>query len=268
MSMTKALRPLAALVGVFVATTALVVLLAMIDSRNKEIERSRQAYTAQSSAVSSLRDSLADTQEALQQTEDELSDTQIALRLKINDVSRLSAENEDLRGADYELKRRQDIQTSYDELLLQKRELVDEIEALENEVRVLKGGLATLDPLPEISGELNLACTGSMEPTISCGDSVLMLRNWRSNPLIMGYIPVGSIVVFRVPPSCPSLDAGSSVVHRVIKNVYDGTIDGQTFYTKGDANQHPDNCRLVPSDIEGYVVAIHKAANPGEGSLN
>lgn len=88
--------------------------------------------------------------------------------------------------------------------------------------------------LPEIFGYSQLVVTsGSMEPTFSAGDVIVIKEKDRYEP--------GEIVTFRDV-------AGALVTHRIV-----GTSEGQ-FITRGDANNTEDKELLPPGNIVGALV--------------
>ena len=89
------------------------------------------------------------------------------------------------------------------------------------------------DP-PEILGYSQLVVTsGSMEPTFSAGD-MIVIRQEEDYGL-------GDIVTFR-------LSGGELVTHRIV-----GSVEG-SFITKGDANNTEDDDLLDPGQIVGKLV--------------
>ena len=99
---------------------------------------------------------------------------------------------------------------------------------------------------------LRPACTGSMEPTITCLD--LMVEQPVFKP---ADIQIGSII--RVA-SC-----GRRFTHRVVALSETG---GQRYYqTKGDANPQPDNCWIPHHDVYGLIVGLERNAVPENAAL-
>ena len=102
-------------------------------------------------------------------------------------------------------------------------------------------------------------CTGSMEPTITCGMTVDVTRG-----VPAGTIEVDDIIVYHVPRGCTetvtlpgylpvthSLPFGLLVIHRVV-NVLDK--QGDIFYrAKGDANMLEDPCDIPHGAVYGVV---------------
>ena len=96
---------------------------------------------------------------------------------------------------------------------------------------------------------LTPVCTGSMSPTIKCGDHVLV---WRSffRPTD---IEVGDIIVYSPHPDAGCIVYAPLVLHRVIAK--HTLTDEATYRAKGDANVTPDGCVIRDSDVYGVVVA-------------
>lgn len=76
-----------------------------------------------------------------------------------------------------------------------------------------------------------IVLTGSMEPTLSAGDLIVVREQ--------AAVAEGDIVVYQ--------NGGSLVVHRVI------TVEGDSVTTQGDANNAPDE-PIPLSDIRGRVL--------------
>ncbi|WP_254543486.1 signal peptidase I [Halomarina pelagica] len=89
--------------------------------------------------------------------------------------------------------------------------------------------------------ESYVVLSGSMEPAIGTGDSVLVRR------VDPGAIEEGDVVTFGEPP-------GEPTTHRVIEVVE--TDGGPAFRTQGDANAAPDGELVTPSEIRGKVVHV------------
>ena len=243
-----------ALVGTFIITH-------FFEAKNDTIEAWQRDYAA----LKAERDSLSASLEDVEDIKEALRDKEDA-RLAAN-VGRLIAEGRleemttesvtrwnELQRLKVKVAEPIYLESHLEELRVTKEELGAEVEALRDENQMLEEQRRALVPSTE---RVALACTGSMNPTLTCRDELTILKDFTVED-----IPVGALISFIPPPDCHSLaHVKNGVVHRVTKNVYDGILRERTFYTKGD-NAAPDNCRLVASDIEGYVVAIHKDANP------
>ncbi len=86
-----------------------------------------------------------------------------------------------------------------------------------------------------------IVTSGSMEPTLSVGDMILVKGEKRYK--------LGDVVTFQNP-------GGSAVTHRIM-----GSVSGQ-FITQGDANNAEDQELLSPENIIGKVQVVL----PGVGS--
>ena len=90
-------------------------------------------------------------------------------------------------------------------------------------------------------------CTGSMEPTITCDDLLILYE-----PASVTDLDEGDVIYFRKPtPDCSSHLDGRFTLHR-ISNVI-SNAEGIWFETKGDAFAYPDAC-LVPADAVQFKL--------------
>jgi signal peptidase I len=98
-----------------------------------------------------------------------------------------------------------------------------------------------------------LACTGSMDPTITCLDTI----QWNYNPT-PNDIVVGSVITFVEPDSCLTADErkGDWILHRVID------IRQGMYKTKGDNNPVDDDCWIPFSNVQDMVINVTKGDYP------
>ena len=102
------------------------------------------------------------------------------------------------------------------------------------------------------------ACTGSMEPSISCTDTVTMA--YVSDP---STISVGSVVSFAASTDC-RIGTGR-ILHRVTAIKVE---DGETYFrTKGDANSQDDGCWVPFSRVYGLLLEVHRGTRLEESTL-
>ena len=96
---------------------------------------------------------------------------------------------------------------------------------------------------------IQIGCTGSMEPTLSCRESYPVEDvGPESAPLAVGQI-IAFQACFR--DRSPGM---TRFVHRIIDV---RTVDGETEYrTKGDANERADSCWVKHERI--YQVLLHE----------
>jgi hypothetical protein len=100
------------------------------------------------------------------------------------------------------------------------------------------------------------ACTGSMRPTIDCGDEGVFLKPPFQEPLM-----VGDVISFSPDESCRHYkNHNVSKAHRIIAVRVEG---GTSFYTtQGDAASAPDPCEVTIEQIDGKLVEIKKGVRP------
>lgn len=105
------------------------------------------------------------------------------------------------------------------------------------------------DPASEAS-LIRAVCTGSMAPTITCDDTLVVFSPSPED------LDVGDIIIFRAPePGCVGFSLSSTILHRIIgvQRSPDGQIQ---FETKGDALSAPDPCTLPARQVLFEVLAI------------
>ena len=101
---------------------------------------------------------------------------------------------------------------------------------------------AVVTVVPRLIGAVPLTVlSGSMEPTISAGDLVVV------RPTDPADLRIGDVVTVQPVSDDPTL-----VTHRIVGVTHGG--DGLAgFVTQGDANEHPDE-PVVPEQVMGRVV--------------
>ena len=114
-------------------------------------------------------------------------------------------------------------------------------------------------PLVIRSGMGGFLCTGSMEPNLTCLDTVTWLSNYRPEDII-----VGSTISFN--PNCWEEQAnGIGAAHRVLDiKVEDGIY---YYWPKGDGNEVPDGCWVPHTAVDGYIIALHQNTRPENAQL-
>ena len=133
--------------------------------------------------------------------------------------------------------------------------LQDQQTALESEIADLQEQRQPLLLAPRTT---DFACTGSMEPAITCLDTVTWNYNFTPDDLVVG-------ATVRVPNrACDLAAEPSTFAHRVIDI---RTVAGQPEYlTKGDANPEPD-CWVPFHRINAYIIDIEKNVRPENAEL-
>lgn len=79
--------------------------------------------------------------------------------------------------------------------------------------------------------------SGSMSPNIDKGDIVVVKKLSKKE---LNQLKVNDVLVFKYESTV--------IVHRIIK------IENSTYYTKGDANNHPDDYPILETDVLGIAV--------------
>jgi signal peptidase I len=88
---------------------------------------------------------------------------------------------------------------------------------------------------PALGWRLDVVQSGSMEPAIGKGDLVVTAPGSSEN------VEIGDVISFHA-------EGGTMVCHRVV------AIEGQTFITKGDANEDIDPWAVPFDHVEGKVT--------------
>ena len=160
---------------------------------------------------------------------------------------KLSVEHEDLDSL-YETLRFQHSELqrasgTVDDLRTKAGNLRDEIEDLEEQRRPL----VLADDHTKGS---RIACTGSMEPVITCLDRPIMLEDFKPADVVIG-------ATIGYDPDCWEDEANVvGTMHRVVNiEVRDGVY---YYWPKGDANEKADGCWIPETSVRGYLIDIEK----------
>ena len=125
--------------------------------------------------------------------------------------------------------------------------LESQISGLESEIEDLKDDRK---PLLVDSYRVNFRCTGSMGPKITWLDSATMLRNFRPED-----VKVGTVISFKPTAMCDT-DGSKGVLHRVLHVKVTRCV--HYFWPKGDNSDKADGCWIPESNVNGYIIKIHK----------
>ena len=202
---------------------------------------------------------------------DELSDAHEALNVLYVDLE----EDRSALAVQYS-----GLQVNFTALTSEHQSLTTELETLKGRHRTLTekaGGLEQVEErIAELEGEIErlaamrlplilgdgdlerrpLACTGSMEPVLTCLDEVTWLHDFDPADIV-----VGTTIAFH--PAC--WESERAIAHRVMDiEVRDGV---RYFWPKGDNNREPDGCWVPETAVRGYIVEVHKDVNPKNAEL-
>lgn len=203
---------------------------------------------------------LVDTQGSLMETQESLTKTENALEVQTALNVRLDQENGKLQADKADLEESlETITDRYDDLVARvgtKNELDDDIDDLRSEIRRLEAQRRPLVLSPGDTGRGGFLCTSSMEPAITCLDEATWLTDFRPEDIV-----VGTTIAFS--PACNGDRRG--VAHRVIDiEVQNGTY---YYWPKGDNNRVPDGCWVPETNVDRYIIEIHRDVRPENAEL-
>ena len=213
-----------------------------LDTKTQELDATAAERDATAAELDSTAGTLASTTGELEATQDELEATS----------GRLASTSGQLDSTEQELAVTLAKRDVLGEQLRVIRVRVGNLEEVETRLAKIEALIEERTPLIPETGVDSFACTGGMEPKITCLDSARYLYNFDPNDIV-----VGSVIAFTPPGDCDlELEEGKNVVHRVIEvGEQDGVI---AFRTKGDNSYSDDGCWVTPNDILGYITALYK----------
>ena len=149
--------------------------------------------------------------------------------------------------------READLRAQIASLETREAELRAQISSLEQREAGLRAVIATLEEdrkaLAVQANEMFPVCSGSMEPKITCLDTVVLLENFLPQD-----IEVGTVISF-IPPTEEGAAAGAApVLHRVADIKHEDGI--YHFWPKGDAWEDPDGYWVPQTSVVGYVIEL------------
>lgn len=236
-------------IGVLSTAAALVAgLWGGAELRRPDVERMVAERAAAETSARSLEGQLA-------ASEDEADAARAELDARLFE---LGTREQELRQLAERLAGSESSQLGFDELAGRHARLELEHEGLLTEYETLVARWDQLVPIdsPELSGDPLLLdqsvggvvytralCTGSMEPTISCDDLLVLYE-----PSSITDLDAGDVIYFRKQaPGCGAPMDGRFTLHRIQAVV--SSADGIFFRTRGDAFASPDYCLVPASDV-------------------
>ena len=117
----------------------------------------------------------------------------------------------------------------------------------------------TPSPTPTPDPWTSIDCAGSMEPRITCLDSVQL--DFAPLP---EEVAVEEVVAFNT--SCLAWDTGERTKLRRVQRV-ESTEEGQQYWVAGDSSYFEDECLIQYDDIVGLVVTTQKNVYPENTAL-
>ena len=219
-----------------------------LESTEDELESTTEALTATTGE-------LATTSDRLESTEDELESTTEALTATTGELAttsdRLDATERELATTSTQLAGKE---LELSDLVAQAgtvEALRTQQADLQAEIAELKAQRTPLIPQTHVDG---FACTGSMEPVITCMDTARWLINYDPYDIV-----VGAVISFTPPEDC-IISSSRTTAHRVTEiQREEGHV---AFRTRGDINPKDDGCWITPDDVEAYLTALYKDTRP------
>ncbi len=172
-----------------------------------------------------------------------------------------------------------------DELETRNQGLSGELATARNEYRMLQDAVGTVEELQStadgVRGEIieleeklrplilswgsretgGFYCTGSMEPTLGCLDSVTWINEF--DPAV---IVEGALISFN--PNCWESDDDRDDIgtaHRVIDIMVENDV--YHFWPRGDGNEEDDGCWIRHDNVESYAVEFFPNTRPENAEL-
>ncbi|MBI2855713.1 MAG: hypothetical protein HYX93_02565, partial [Chloroflexi bacterium] len=154
------------------------------------------------------------------------------------------------------------------EVLVSENGQLEEVKAkvgtLQSQVSSLQSEIASLlgqrSPLIVETYTAGFYCTGSMEPKITCLDSATWLANFRPQDVV-----VRAVISFTPTAECNLSGSGRPVARRVMDIKMEAGI--YYYWPRGDANPQDDGCWIPQTNVNGYIIELHKNTNPENQAL-
>lgn len=161
-----------------------------------------------------------------------------------------------------------DLQSSYQ--VLDKRhsalqQAAGTVETLEAQAGALRTEIAQLEERrkPLILADervIGFACTGSMEPKLTCLDTATWLYDFEPDDVV-----VGATISFESRACWSDSQDGRRTAHRVTDiRVTNGVYH---YWPQGDANSGPDGCWVPHTAVNAYIIELHKNTRPENATL-
>ncbi len=178
-----------------------------------------------------------------------------------------------------------DARAENDNLQTRNGEISGDLETARNEYRVLQDAVGTVEELQStadgVRGEIvelqeklrplilswdsrttsGFYCTGSMEPTLGCLDSVAWINEFDPSMIVEG-----TLISFN--PNCWETHADKDDIgtaHRVVDIKIENDV--YHFWPRGDGNEEDDGCWIPHGNVEGYALEFFPNTRPENAEL-
>ncbi len=228
---------------------------AALADKESELSTANAEIAVKESELSTVNAELADKESELSTVSAELAVKESELTDSRRSLDALDSQHRTLQGQydslqDTEAALRRDYNTLED--------LYGGVEALREEIAELE---AKRRPLILAVDTDSFACTGSMEPKITCLDEATWLENPKPEEIV-----VGTVITFY--PDCLTdevVEDAAGTAHRVMDIKVENGV--YSYWPKGDANEEPDGCWVPFDHVQGYIIEIHKDVRPENAVL-
>lgn len=140
-------------------------------------------------------------------------------------------------------------------------ELQSTADAVRGEIIELEEKLRPLILSWDSRGTGGFYCTGSMEPTLGCLDSVTWINEFDPSVIVEG-----TLISFN--PNCWESDEDRDDIgtaHRVVNIMVENDV--YHFWPRGDGNEEDDGCWIPHDNVEGYAVEFFPNTRPENAEL-
>ena len=233
-----------------------------LESTNAELTEKRDEAISRGDALLVDKEQLTTDLAVSRNNNERLLETNAGLH---SDLSEARAENDNLQTSNRELSG--DLETARsDYMALQGavgtvEELQSTADGVRSEIIDLEDMLRPLTFSWHSRATSGFLCTGSMEPTISCLDTVTWITEFDPSVIVEG-----AVISFN--PDCQEThfdkdDRGTA--HRVIDIKVENDV--YHFWPRGDGNEEDDGCWIPHGNVEGYAVKFFPSTRPENAEL-
>ena len=235
-----------------------------LEAAVESLQGERDGLEATVASLEAERDGLEATVDSLQGERDGLEATVASLEAERDGLEAsyavLSDENSGLKATLQTLEgEKRSLEMEVEEFKLAHESVTKLDERAEGLRAVIAGLEEDRKALQVSSSEMFPTCTGSMEPKITCLDTVVVLQNFLPEDIAV------DTVISYYPPSQTEAGDGSPVLHRVT----DIKIEDDVYYfwPKGDALEEPDGHWIPEDSVLGYVIELLQGTRPENSDL-
>ncbi|MCE2466293.1 MAG: hypothetical protein J4G01_09575 [Dehalococcoidia bacterium] len=233
-----------------------------LEAANSELTGERDEAISRGDALFVDKEQLTTDLAVSRNNNERLLETNAGLH---SDLSEARAENDNLQASNRELSG--DLETARTEYMAL-QSAVGTVEELQSTADGVRGEIVELEDMLRpliLSWDSRTTggffCTGSMEPTLGCLDSVTWITEFEPSMIVEG-----AVISFN--PNCWETHADKDDVntaHRVIDIKFEDDV--YHFWPRGDGNEEDDGCWIPHGNVEGYAVEFFADTRPENAEL-